>query len=413
MQIGETTLFTKYYLYMKLKSTAVCILFLLHLVSCRNTHRQDILPVIDIESGVQKQSSVNLSEYCSKIEYIPLQTDSNSLIDNMRLELYAYDGNYCFINFSMKECKVFDRTGKYLRSIGKAGRAGNEFNTIIDMKMNPGNGNIIIYDWDKLVIYDHHSGAYIKQIHLSPLKYTKNLSIEGFNVTGDTLCLHTLNREYDNPGLIFLDMDGTELASHQKENRIKHPTEFEREGMRYRTKTTLGTYVYNDLLRLVDPTTDTIFTFSRHLQKSPCYLVNLGKYKLNPDRSNKHNSIQINPRMIWEAEKILVFTIFTNENKFEGNNPDIKMGYMLYDKITGSTRMLPYDKDLEIHAFNNDLDGGVPIQPQGITGNKLYQSINATQFIAYSKRFNSKKMKEIAAGLTENSNPVVIVATLK
>ena len=398
---------------MKLKSTAVCIIFLLHLFSCRNTHRQDILPVIDIECGVKEYSSVNLSEYCSKIEYIPLRTDSNSLIDNMRLGLYEYGNNFYFIDFSMKECKVFNHKGKYLRSIGKAGRAGNEFITIIDMKMNPGNGNIIIYDWDKLVIYDHHSGAYIKHINLNPLKYIKSLSIEGFNVTEHTLCLHTLNREYDNPGVIFLDMNGKETISYQKKNISKHPTEFEREGIRYRTKTTLGTYIYNDRLMLVDPTTDTIFSFSRDLQKSPGYLVNFGKYKLNPGRSNKNNSIQINPRMIWEAEKILIFTILTNENKFEGNNPNIKMGYMIYDKITGSTRMLPYHKDLEICAFNNDLDGGVPLQPQGITGNKLYQSINATQFIEYSKRFNSKKMKEIAANLTEDSNPVVVIATLK
>lgn len=373
---------------------------------------QNTLPVIDIENGVKEHSSVNLSEYCSKIEYIPLRTDSNSLIDNMRLGLYEYGNNYSFIDFSMKECKVFDHKGNYLRKIGKRGRAGNEFNTIIDMKMNPGNGNILIYDWDKLVIYDY-SGAYIKHINLNPLKHLRDVSIEGFNVSGPAIYLHTLNREYDNPGLIFLDMNGREISSYQKENITKHPTEFEREGMRYRTKTTLGTYIYKNRLMLVDPTTDTIFSFSRNLQKRPGYLVNFGKYKLNPRRSNKNNSIQINPRMIWEAENILIFTILTNENKFEGNNPNIKMGYMIYDKITGSTRMLPYHKDLEIYAFNNDLDYGVPVQPQGITGNKLYQSINAAQFIKYSKRFNSKKMKEIAAGLTEDSNPVIVIATLK
>lgn len=43
----------------------------------------------------------------------------------------------------------------------------------------------------------------------------------------------------------------------------------------------------------------------------------------------------------------------------------------------------------------------------------MYQIIDATDFIDYAEKSSSAKMKAVAAELTEESNPVIVVATLK
>lgn len=46
-------------------------------------------------------------------------------------------------------------------------------------------------------------------------------------------------------------------------------------------------------------------------------------------------------------------------------------------------------------------------------GNKLYQVIDAETFINLAKKTKSERAKEIASVITPDSNPVVIIATLK
>jgi hypothetical protein len=43
----------------------------------------------------------------------------------------------------------------------------------------------------------------------------------------------------------------------------------------------------------------------------------------------------------------------------------------------------------------------------------MYQVVNALKFIEYAQKSSSSRMKEVAATLTEESNPVLVVATLK
>ena len=48
-----------------------------------------------------------------------------------------------------------------------------------------------------------------------------------------------------------------------------------------------------------------------------------------------------------------------------------------------------------------------------IRGDKMYQLVNAYEFIEHAESTGSKAMQEVAAKLNEESNPVLVVATLK
>ena len=43
----------------------------------------------------------------------------------------------------------------------------------------------------------------------------------------------------------------------------------------------------------------------------------------------------------------------------------------------------------------------------------MYQLVNAYEFIEHAESTGSKAMQEVAAKLNEESNPVLVVATLK
>ena len=43
----------------------------------------------------------------------------------------------------------------------------------------------------------------------------------------------------------------------------------------------------------------------------------------------------------------------------------------------------------------------------------MYQLVDAIKFMDYAEQSSSQKMKEIAAQLNEESNPVMVVVTLK
>ena len=65
-------------------------------------------------------------------------------------------------------------------------------------------------------------------------------------------------------------------------------------------------------------------------------------------------------------------------------------------------------------GFINDIDGtGDYFSPTQMFGNKMYQVVSADLFIEAAAKSNSQKMKQVAATLTEESNPVIVVATLK
>ena len=86
---------------------------------------------------------------------------------------------------------------------------------------------------------------------------------------------------------------------------------------------------------------------------------------------------------------------------------------VIYDKIKGETISPKYDSYYESFGLTNDIDDGAPFWPIFVTKKKMYQLIEAIDFIEMAEKSTSDRMKEVAAQLTEESNPVVVEVTLK
>ena len=55
----------------------------------------------------------------------------------------------------------------------------------------------------------------------------------------------------------------------------------------------------------------------------------------------------------------------------------------------------------------------MPFYPTYIKDGKMYQMLDAIDFIEFAEISSSAKMKEVSASLTEESNPVLVIVTLK
>ena len=65
-------------------------------------------------------------------------------------------------------------------------------------------------------------------------------------------------------------------------------------------------------------------------------------------------------------------------------------------------------------GFINDLDkGGISFYPIAVKDGKMYQLIDAIKFMEFAEQSSSAKMKEVAATLNEDSNPVLVIVKLK
>ncbi len=74
---------------------SACLLFLLMFSCNRGVDKSDNnIPVIDVGSSVGKGRVVDLSEVASGIKYIPLETDSNSLVGSFPLVFFENERIY-------------------------------------------------------------------------------------------------------------------------------------------------------------------------------------------------------------------------------------------------------------------------------------------------------------------------------
>ena len=114
-----------------------------------------------------------------------------------------------------------------------------------------------------------------------------------------------------------------------------------------------------------------------------------------------------------ESESHLFFCVLFSFEKYPNIPQPQRWVPIVYDKANGKTHSLKFNKKFNTIGFVNDIDGGMPFWPRYHIGNKLYKFVSAQEFIFMASKSSSAKMKEVAAKLTEESNPVLVVVTLK
>jgi len=356
-------------------------------VGCRNTDLdKSMLPYnIDLEKDIGNIKSIPLSTIGSKLEYIPLETDPDCLIET--ISNVSVTDSFIFVS-DYDRLLLFDINGNYIRQIGTKGRGPGEYTSVGDFIIDNEQREIYILSSRMVLVYDFEGR----------FKRDFNLDFPGRQFImdkDDNLILHPiiLPQPTEEPvySWYILNKDGT--------IRTKIPNTLKRVNGGFIVSHS-PLYIYNGTPHFMEFGVDTLFNYFNN-EKMPYVIFHFGNIKFPPDPTIEEVP-GINGK-IWisgirETKKLLFINVW-------GDMPD-PISNCVFDKKSSTFTVL---KD---NSFDNDIDGSMPFWPEKIINdNLMIDYIDAFDLITYARDNNteSKQLKEVIEKLTETSNPVLII----
>ena len=386
--------------------SAVAMVCLCVFAGCSSANSdQASIPVFDVEHIMDNIETINLSEYASDINYYPLETSENSLVNGSIITnkiVPTSKGVIFFIPNSSNVPMAFDHNGKFISKIGTAGRTSSEYLQLFNvLAVEDG---VELVDCNKIMVYDDeynfvssfpielnlgeicktNSGNYISLVS----NYLVDKHIKVLDKSGNVLRNKTLN-DYMPPKAPEADENETGEIVVSSFKAVEEKCRFFN--------------VAGDPCIYFTDQKDTVYTVLESGEMAERYLINYGKY---------NDGVNLN-MFIYETDKMILSRFMFKFNKYPNIDQKYRFLYFVYDKSTGTTRGMKVADGSKEAAFKNDIDGGIEFFPKAIGNGKMYQLVSAIKFIDAANASNSAKMKEVAATLTEESNPVLVVATLK
>jgi hypothetical protein len=405
--------------------------------SCSRQVDEQALHCINFQEGSRKFVEPMLSKYFSSLRYTPIETRDSILLGEIGSHFVADDSLMFFVSGQRQKCiHMFSKDGKYIKDIGTKGNGPNEYSAVRTMTLIPEMNALMTESGTDILYYSLENGSCLRKIVLFDLfdsdkDFITNfngMEYHGYNITlNSTIYLN--NHIYTTAG------DGITLEQYL----VKMRTDFGVDTMIKMRPTSLGTampsvlcgnvYAYDDKIHVIHGLHDTIYTWKNGslVPRIAIDFGNIPSYASMPQIKKKHPVFSPNTRhlntkiaaliirfeqIFMETDHFIIGTVFLPKDYVIENNLRPR-SHFIYDKITRKTKFLKYSEDEYYASFTNDIDGGMPFWPTKHIGNKLYQFVDAGTFIEMSEKYNSPRMKEIAATLTEDSNPVMIEATLK
>ena len=400
---------------MKLQYFILSLLIIVSLVSCAGDGScESIIPEIEIGKAFENKSNVGLSEYASAIDYIPLETTPGCMLegaDNLLIRSFA-DRIYLYSSKSALQMTktlplYFKSNGDFVSSIGSFGNSNNEFTNIQTIMIDQSVSQLIVVDYNRFV-YHTLDGDFIRFAEVK----SNSLTFNGY-CSCDNNCIYLRNPslldesqgadllvKVDSMGRVMaraslpravLDQPGTPMGTIKV---TKGASLFSSSGNLY-------LYTHNDSLYRVNPL---------DLSLDAEFFLDFGKYATN---ERVGATLWSRDNLFFITEEFVALTaLFTY-----GSFPDIDRRYtrsnFIYDRKNGTTKALKYNDTYGFAGFTNDLDGGMPFYPTYMNDGKMYRLVDAVDFIEFAQMGNSARMKDIASKLTDDSNPVLVVVTLK
>jgi len=397
-----------------LKATAIVIAAIFIAASCGSeeaSNQKNGIKVISLESAIGNEQVVNLSEVASTVDYIPLETSAESLIGKAMHIVLENDTIYLPEGGPTQKLSRFSLSGKYLGSVGKRGRAFGEY-VVLDgfsFDYDYQNGIEMIFDRSNKLIEYYPDGS-INEVTVKGAS-DKNFEITFIKKLGG-IYIAAIGKSFTNKNdLIFLDSNGIVIGDFPEGYNKGEYTE-KQDGttaiggvvMHITAGTSFSPpYRYKELLMIINETKDSIFAFKPNCTVPEIeYIIDMGKF-INEKDEYGSPIIRFVASFTRESNKHLFMTF--NLGKYKAVLNEEFLTRVLFNKETNQTKIL-------INRLVNDIDGGPSFWPLHISREgKMVSVISAIDFIDAAKESQSQKMKQVAATLTEESNPVVMVVT--
>ena len=387
---------------MSMKSIKFSVLLMITGLTLSCSQKSTDSFVVKVNYATKKQ--LNLSDYAVSLEYVPLETNDDCLIDK-NPNFYLLD-EYIVVT-TWRQCFLFARNGKYICEIGHPGNGPNEYaRTLQGEVVNDKYKTIIMVgSTGNGLVYSFNNGNVIENFPLAPnmretAYVSDNLWIQGINnINGDAI-----NQ------LVFANRsDFIDSIPNKQLYQIEHTSMRASFPEHY-------FYRHNDELYYKNLFNDTIYCI-RDIELHTAWVFDMGNFhlpfsiKANPETAfneiKKYNQVE----KIMETDQFLFFSI---KREDEDNA-------FIFNKNTGLT--IELSKDQNLKGFYNDIDGGIPFWPNRISRNQemvtfLYpyymKEIYTDEYLKNKSNESAYlQLKNLLSRLNDEDNPVVLIAKLR
>ena len=384
-----------------MKSTAfirtIIILTVAVCSGCSRTGTQtDELITVDITANYPEKTLI-LQDFMD-VEYIPLETTDEFLC---RGDILTVGKDLITVVDRRGDGTIFlfNRNGKALRKINRKGQGGEEYIHPLNVTLDENNGELFVNDMygQKIKVYDLN-GNYIRSFpHKENLRY-----IEIFNFDRDNLICHDAVNDYSvipdsyagQSFMLVSKQDGSitkEIQIPFKDKKtIVTRVKDEASGrtQSYTPSNFYATFPYSDQFVLVEVSADTLYSYSPDHIMKPIIVRTPPVESMNPDGFLFLNML---------TDRFYFMETFIKGNKFPAD--------LVYDK---------QEKKLSTYkVYNSDFtDQERVFMKSGPLNSQIasWQILDAVWLVEkYQKGELKGRLKEIAAKLDEESNPVIML----
>lgn len=355
-------------------------------------------------------STIKLSEIgATDIEYIPLKTTTQNVTPQIISIIF---GKNYFLTRYYTGLNMFRYDGTFISEVGNKGRGPNEFITISDVDIDPGNESVYIADGQQPKFLVFNKNGEIIRTFKSPLT-----GFLKFKFTKDgILCHYNNNHGNIQNSLALIDTTGKIFINYPN----KYPWERIIPGVLYENENIF--YRFNNQLFKKEIYSDTIFVYNDKVFE-PHIIIEVGEQRLTTNARS-------NVRTFSDAKSVLT-KFLTPFNLFQFSDfiyyefgvtingvHDLK-SFIGSKKKNFEALFVPYE------GIINDIDGGPNIWPKTVRNDSTIVSwIEALKFKEYisSETFKNsipkypdkkKQLEKLAENIKETDNPVLIFIKIK
>jgi hypothetical protein len=378
---------------MKIQFITLIVTSSMLLSSCKNSEHNApaLIYQVNLERDINNISSIPLSYLGSKLEYIPLETDSASLM--RRISDISVSDSFLFVS-DYYRLLLFNRDGKFIRQIGSSGRGPGEYSRIRGFDIDVDNEEVYILVGRKVLVYNFN-GLFRRDFVLgfpsNEFVINENNELVFLPIN---LAQATDEQEYS---LYIMNKNGKDITKIPKMlKRINGGIAIQNSPL----------YMYNDILHFMEFGVDTLYSYETHV-KNPHAIFNAGSLKFPPDPM-LDEVLKLSGKVwvdnILESNKSLFIKTYSSLVPLTST-------YCVFDKSTSIITIL---KD---NGFTNDIDGGLTFWPEIIIDDSVLISfVEAFDLVNLLKNrkpveqnSQSGQLEDVMKFLTETSNPIIVI----
>jgi hypothetical protein len=407
---------------MKILNYILLLVAVITCFSCNKTSNIKNQNFIDIENNIDKSRVVNLSEIAESVDYIPLETTSESIVGELSHEKLIYENGLIFYKHRHL-MKIFDSKGKFKSTFNKHGNGAKEYISSSQTVVSQ-NAKVITIGTDRNIQEYDTNGEFLRTIDLPIGDSIKNVIFSRLGIIANIYYVLTTsinNKENNlNYSSIVIDSASNILLT------LKYP-EKEREFVKKLPllnrvpNLSPSLYKYKDEIRIINGNDDNIISINNELKIDTVYKLNYGKYNRNNPQNEEYNVLD-RYKSFFESSSYLFMQFRTNSlplkkrkiHNVTGKIVSLSLACSFFNKKTGEFTFID-PSEVDEFGFKDDINNGPAVWPLYISHDDyMVTMIEAYKFIQYAQTHKvSDKFKKIADSLKEDDNPVVVLVKLK